>query len=1099
MIEEEPSIQSAHGWLDARALLRSGNGEFTRSAASLFVALTVMNASNYLFHVIVSRFLGPQSYGALTALLALLLILSVPLNVLQTTVAKRAAILREEGRAPDVPSLSDAAMRVLTPVAIASCVGFALAAPLLAAFLHVAASSVALLGIYAIVSLLLAVPLGALQGTLRFRELAVVLLVGVGARLAAGTALAWVGYGVGGSLVATILAPAVSLAAAQRCLRGPRVRTSPRWSVSLLRGDFRLTLLGLGAFWLLAAMDIVLARHFLRTTAAGYYASADILARALLFLPGAVSTAVFPRFVHVARSGAEARRWLRGTLGLVAAMSFIGLPVLVIMRGWAISIAFGSRYSPAGHLVPMLSLAMAFLALANLLVYFQIAAGTRSHVVLFSGAGLELVLVALFHANGMQVAIVVLCVSVLVTAVLGHTAFAVTREDEAQRTLDPTASRGTLAPSEVHVTLVLPCHNPGSGLREVLSEACLELERTESHEIVVVSDGSTDDTVAIAREYQDRGVRVIAHPGRVGKGAALRTGFAAARGRYIAFMDADGDISPSALQPFLTIMDMYQPDVVLGSKRHPLSDVHYPPVRRLLSWSYHKLTRGLFRVNVRDTQTGIKLIRRDVLAAVLPSLTQEGYTLDLEMLVAAGRLGYRRIFEAPIRIEYRFASQMRLSTPARIFTDTARIAYRRYVLDAYPAAMSTEVPQEPGTVVVPLRPMPAPGLRILILNWRDIRNPEAGGAEVFTHEVARRWVAEGNEVTLMTSQFPGGRMEETIEGVRVRRIGRLRNGTYHLLVQRELARLRDVDAIVDEINTIPFLTPIWADALPPVVTLIHQLAADVWDAELPGLTARIGRGIESRLLSLYRDANVVTVSGSTVADLRALGFSRLRVVPEGRDTGRNDLRRDKEADPTFLFVGRLAPNKRPDHAVEAFDTILRSLPRARLWIVGQGSMESALRASAGQRVELLGHVDHDELAARMARAHCLLVPSVREGWGLVITEANALGTPAVGYDAPGIRDAIRHGRTGLLVPAGDPAALGEAAAALVADRADYERVRSEAVLWGRCFSWDDTSELLLALIRERIGGAWEADDMLRIPSSMASSQGALVASVAAVE
>lgn len=1099
MSEMPGSVQPARRWLDEIALLRGEGGRFSRNAGVLFIALTAMNASNYLFHVIVSRFLGPQDYGALTALLALLLILSVPLNVLQTTVAKRAAILREEGKASQVPRLSDAAMRVLTPGAVACCVAFAVASPFVAAFLHVAAASVALLGIYAIVSLLLAVPLGALQGTLRFRELAVALLLGVAARLLTGAALAWVGYGVGGALVATILAPAVSLAYAQRCLRPEPSPRSPRWSVSLLRGDFRLTLLGLGAFWLLAAMDILLARHYLRTTTAGYYASADILARALLFLPGAVSTAVFPRFVHVARSGREARRWLRLTLGLVAAISLAGLPLLVVLRGWAISIAFGARYQPAGHLVPVLSLAMAFLALANLLVYFHIAAGTRAHVVLFAGAAFELVTVALFHGDGMQVALTVFAVSVLVTGVLWHAAIALTREDETHRTTEPaTEAEPRLAPSQADVTLVLPCHNAGIGLREVLVGACSELEQAGTYEIVVVSDGSSDDTVAIARGFAERGVRVIEHDRRSGKGRALRTGLAASRGRYIAFMDADGDISPSALQPFLALMDMYRPDIVIGSKRHPLSDVHYPPLRRLMSWSYHKLTRGLFRVNVRDTQTGIKLIRRDVLAGVLPSLREEGYALDLEMLVAASRLGYRRVFEAPVRIEYRFSSQMRLGTPARILADTARIAYRRYVLDAYPTAPPTGVTEGAGPAVVPLHVVPARGLGILILNWRDIRNPEAGGAEVFTHEVARRWVAEGHEVTLMTSQFAGARVEETIDGVHIRRIGRLRNGTFHLLVQRELARLRGFDAVVDEVNTIPFLTPVWGDGLPPVITLIHQLASDVWDAEVPGPVARVGRGIESRLLNLYRDAHVVTVSGSTVADLQAMGFSRLRVVPEGGDAAPLGSPEAKAPEPTFLFVGRLAANKRPDHALEAFATIRRRLPSARLWIVGQGSLEPALRARASDGVELFGRVDHDDLRRRMAEAHCLLMPSVREGWGLVITEANALGTPAVGYDTPGIRDAIRHERTGLLVPAGDAAALGAAAAGLVADAKAYERVRTEAILWGRCFSWDDTADLLLNLICERIGDRWGAEDVLQVPPSMSRpEEGTLVAGVAA--
>ena len=291
-------------------------------------------------------------------------------------------------------------------------------------------------------------------------------------------------------------------------------------------------------------------------------------------------------------------------------------------------------------------------------------------------------------------------------------------------------------------------------------------------------------------------------------------------------------------------------------------------------------------------------------------------------------------------------------------------------------------------------------------------------------------------------------------------------------MQRRLAARPDVDVVIDEINTLPFLTPVWADGLPPVVTLIHQLAEDVWDAETSRPVAMAGRRLESRLLSLYRDAPVATVSASTMRDLERHGFRNVRLVPEGRDLSLASIG-EKEARPTFLFAGRLAPNKRPDHAIAAFRTIRDRLPGARLWVVGDGGMRAALEDGAPEGVSILGRVPREELHRRMAAAHALLVPSVREGWGLVITEANALGTPAVGYDVPGIRDAIRDGRTGLLAPAGDDAALGAAAASLVEDPEAYATMRAEAIRWGECFSWDVTADVLMGLLRERVAGAWE--------------------------
>ena len=587
----------------------------------------------------------------------MLLILSVPLNVMQTTVAKRASSLRADGEGGEIAALSAAAVRFLTPFATLAAVAIVVLAPAIGAVLHVDLLSVALLAVYVFLSLLLAVPLGALQGSFRFRQLATALAAGVAARLVLGAALAHAGYGVHGALFATMAAPAISLVLAQRALPAHRSR-GPAWSVRLLRGDLRLTMLGLGSFWVLAAVDIVLARHYLRPTVAGWYASADILARALLFLPGAISTAAFPRFVELAGDRRAARRVLLTALGAVAVLSVVGLPMLVLLRSWMIALAFGRSFSPAATYVPVLALAMVFLAIANLLVYFHIANGVRSHLVLFAGAVAEVVLIALFHGDAQQVALVVLAVSAAVTAALTRAALAVTRV--------PQVEADVLVPGDptVKVSLVLPCHNGGAALADVLGAAIDELARAGTFEIVVVSDGSTDDTVSVATRFAGHGVRVIEHLQRGGKGRALRTGLAASRGEYVAFMDSDGDIDPAALRPFLAIIDTYHPDFVIGSKRHPMSELRYPWARRVMSWTFYRVTHALFRLPLRDTQTGAKVVRREVLADVLPLLREDGYGFDLELLVAADRLGHRRVFEAPIRIDYRFSSQMSLRTPA---------------------------------------------------------------------------------------------------------------------------------------------------------------------------------------------------------------------------------------------------------------------------------------------------------------------------------------------------------------------------------------------------------------------------------------------------
>jgi glycosyltransferase involved in cell wall biosynthesis len=849
-------------------------------------------------------------------------------------------------------------------------------------------------------------------------------------------------------------------------------RAAPR-DLSLVRGGLRNALYGLTSFWVLAEIDIALARHYLDPHVAGYYSSAGLVARGLLFLPAAVGVVVFPRFIASRADAASQLHWLRTSVATVVGLGVAGTGLLLLLRDPLIATAFGHRYLPGAALLPLLAPAMAALAVVNVLAYFHIAAASRAYLFSLAAIVVEVIVVAFVHGSGREIAIVVLAVSLTVTVVQYQAALSICRWRPRPYGEASAAALGLWSPATLELSVVLPCHNAASGVRTVLTRLSERLEPVGNYEIIVVSDGSTDETVSVARSVGGGRVRVIDRPDRGGKGHALQLGLSEAQGGYVAFCDADGDIDAAAIEPFLALMRLYEPDIVLGSKRHPLSDVYYPPLRRLLSWVYHKLTRVLFRVNVSDTQTGFKLIRRDVLAAVLPRLLEKRYAFDLEFLVVARRLGFKRVFEAPVRIRYRFASQVDPIATIAILRDTLGIFYRHYLLNTYAQAQ----PRAGGrgdTVEAELlaaaqrrarasRHRVGDPARILLLNWRDVEHPEAGGAEAFSHEVARRWVEQGHEVTLLASGFPGADSMTEIDGVRIRRFGRLRNGSFHALVQRELARARGYDAVVESINTIPYLTPMWQRRLPPTLALVHQLAVDVWDAELPKPLARIGRGVEQLLLRTYRNARVVAVSESTRNDLLELGFTDVRVVPPGRDEP-PDLRGvTKEPTPTFLFVGRLTANKRPDHAVEAFKTIKRTLPSAQLWIVGTGPLDDALAHMAPDGVTLLGRLPRAELFERMARAHALLVPSVREGWGLVVIEANSVGTPAVGYDVPGLRDSIRPGVTGLLAPAGDAAALGGQAVSLVADGDRYAATRRLAIEWARRFSWDRTAAELLNL------------------------------------
>jgi glycosyltransferase involved in cell wall biosynthesis len=356
-------------------------------------------------------------------------------------------------------------------------------------------------------------------------------------------------------------------------------------------------------------------------------------------------------------------------------------------------------------------------------------------------------------------------------------------------------------------------------------------------------------------------------------------------------------------------------------------------------------------------------------------------------------------------------------------------------------------------------------MRLAVLNWRDQAHPRAGGAEVFVHEVARRWAASGHDVTLYASRIGSLPREDSVDGVRIVRVGRLRDGSHHLLAPSRV-RTDGPDAVVESVNTIPYELPLRSKKrFPPYLTLVHQMAVDVWDAHLPFPAAALAKWIEPLLFRPYRNASVAAVSESTAEDLRKAGIHSPIVVPQGGIGPQSPL--PKEKAPTVIFVGRLAANKRPDHAIEAFRLVRQSIPEARMWIVGEGPMRDRLAANLPEGAEMLGRLPRDELLDRMSRAHLLVATSVREGWGLVVTEANALGTPAVAYDVPGLRDSVKDSESGRLVPL-RPGNLATACIELLTDQVAYVRLAQAAAQWGARFDWNRTStELLDHLSRTR--------------------------------
>jgi glycosyltransferase involved in cell wall biosynthesis len=237
-----------------------------------------------------------------------------------------------------------------------------------------------------------------------------------------------------------------------------------------------------------------------------------------------------------------------------------------------------------------------------------------------------------------------------------------------------------------HVSLVMPVRNGAAFIEESIRSVIASLEQLQRpFEVVVVCDGSTDGTAARASALGDARVRVLRYEQHQGKGVAITCGLAHARGRLAGWLDSDLDIHPDVIVEAARRFDEHpELDGVIGSKRHPLSAVHYPRIRRIYSLGFQILVRLLFRINVRDTQVGAKLFRREMLETAVPLLLIKQYAYDLELLAVGAEFGFDRIDEVPIQLDYRFSGSGITNTAVRLmFKDTLAIAYRIHLRHWY--------------------------------------------------------------------------------------------------------------------------------------------------------------------------------------------------------------------------------------------------------------------------------------------------------------------------------------------------------------------------------------------------------------------------------
>ncbi|MEM7411690.1 MAG: glycosyltransferase family 4 protein [Myxococcota bacterium] len=346
-----------------------------------------------------------------------------------------------------------------------------------------------------------------------------------------------------------------------------------------------------------------------------------------------------------------------------------------------------------------------------------------------------------------------------------------------------------------------------------------------------------------------------------------------------------------------------------------------------------------------------------------------------------------------------------------------------------------------------------------MLNERDPEHPRAGGAETHVHELTRRLVTRGHEVHWRSERAPGMAANAELDGVAIERVGR--GPTYYLAAFRHCRRRAEArwDVVVECLNKLPFFAT--AATRVPVVGLCHHLFGSAAFAQVPWPVAAGVWLLERPIPLAFRGRPLVAISQSTRDDLVARGLSedQIEVQVPGVDRPSVPAPPIAKRAPLLVYVGRLEPYKRVDLLLEAAAQLSPEIPELRVAIVGRGSAESALRQRAGalglaDHVSFPGFVSCEERDDWLARARVCVCPSVKEGFGLTVIEANTLGTPNVVADAPGLRDSVRPGETGFVVATQDARAYAARLRELLVDDALATRFSEAALAWSARFDWD---------------------------------------------
>ncbi|MCF8239908.1 MAG: glycosyltransferase family 4 protein [Melioribacteraceae bacterium] len=364
-------------------------------------------------------------------------------------------------------------------------------------------------------------------------------------------------------------------------------------------------------------------------------------------------------------------------------------------------------------------------------------------------------------------------------------------------------------------------------------------------------------------------------------------------------------------------------------------------------------------------------------------------------------------------------------------------------------------------------------MNILVINWRCIKNPEMGGAEIHMHEIFKCIAAKGHKVTLIAHNFKGAEQVEIIDGIETIRVGN------KFFFNRQFRRFflnskkfQNYDLVVDDISKIPLFTPKYIDK--PLVGILHHIHGNSLYKEIPAPLAYYIIRTEKKIPKIYSGTPIFTVSPSTRNELIEMGQPE-----ENTDLLYNaidhelfqNVNVEKSEIPLISFIGRIKKYKQIETVIDAVALLINRFPEIQFHIGGRGDHLPKLKEYVKQKgldgnIKFLGYLTEEQKAEVMGKSWLFITMAIKEGWGITVIEANAMGTPVIGSDVPGLRDSIQNGVTGLLSELGNSKLLADRILNLFENKNQLDMLSKNAKEWSGKFTWENSADHFLDRVKD---------------------------------